>query len=1276
MFLSKSFHNMIDADARAHQLYVQNAGWTAFPTYISFERINLNYQFFPHFHPYVAVNRAAVPMMKLSLLERLKEGGLPELEDSDTLYMPQPNPPPGQPKQALVVIPNSTRASLSASIAALRPSDNSTLALTAGTPLTLADNTLVTVPKGTLVYHADGSTSNLAADTSLTLPGQIPFAYSSGIQITGTGIIVPDFTAVTLPNGASSAVLTADGSQLNLPNGTVISLRSGLPLPFFYEGIFDNTHYNPSLWVQQPYPVKNLDFSSSGAYSIYNWELFFHFPLLVAVHLSQNQKFQDAQKWFHYIFDPTDNSLGPTPERFWKVQPFQYTDVRMIQDILVNLSKPQDPQLYAETINSIASWQSNPFQPWAVAKFRPTAYRLKTVMAYLDNLIAWGDSLFQQYTIETINEATQIYIMAANILGPKPQAVPNKGAVKALTYGDLRGKLDGFGNSLVEMEVDMPFDMTPTSGTGTGPNGSQILPSIGQTLYFCIPRNDQFLAYWDKVADRLFKIHNSLNLQGVFQRLPLYDPPIDPALLVRAAAAGLDVSAIVSGLNQPLPLVRFQLLISKATEICQEVISLGSNLLSAIEKQDNESISLLRAQHENKLLQLAEMIKYSQWQDAQKSTQALQLSLATAIQRYSYYQKLLGRTDAQIQASIPQLDALDTGSLQNLNFSQLDSGSEPQMSLDPISPDISLKSTSVSDGEFKTLSNHEVGELKKLGLAHDFQETANGINVLGSVLALIPQFKTHVQPMGCGATIDFGGHHLSFNSEALASAARAVADQFSYEAGNAAKLGSYSRRELDWTFQGNTAKAEINQIIKQIRGAQIREAIANQEYTNHQAQTGNAQQIIDFLEGNPVEGVSQVKETTVGFYAWMKREVKALYANAFQLAFEVAKKSERALQNEIGDSSLAYIRYNYLDGNEGLLAGEKLFFDIKTMEMAYHDLNQREYELTKHVSLLQIDPIALIQLRATGSCAFTVPEEAFDLDCPGHYFRRIKSVALTIPCVAGPYTSVNCTLSLQNSAIRTNTDLPGNKYYRQGPDDKRFNDYYGTLQSIVTSSAQSDSGLFETNLRDERYLPFEYAGAVNSQWQITLPSDVQQFDFDTITDVVLHIRYTAREGGDVLKAAAVGNLNRLIKNAQTVGSVRLFSVRHEFPSQWSKFKSVAIGGAILTTELQLSFFPELYPFWSRGRIVGSNQLKAVEFFAEMPPKDTTASINMNDKADKTGNTYILARNPLLGNLLVGSLPSKGKALPAAITDSTHPPLTLYFDNNVMEDLWLAITWGI
>src|SRR5262249_37066520 len=155
----------------------------------------------------------------------------------------------------------------------------------------------------------------------------------------------------------------------------------------------------------------------------------------------------------------------------------------------------------------------HPFQPWAVAKTRPSAYMLKTVMAYLDNLIAWGDSLFQQYTIETINEATQLYVMAANILGDQPQAVPKKGSVKPLTYTDLRANsLDPFGNAMVDMEVDIPFDITAPAGSGGRLNGSQILPSIGKTLYFCIPRNDKLLGYWTTVADRLFKIHNSLNL--------------------------------------------------------------------------------------------------------------------------------------------------------------------------------------------------------------------------------------------------------------------------------------------------------------------------------------------------------------------------------------------------------------------------------------------------------------------------------------------------------------------------------------------------------------------------------------------------------------------------------------------------------------------------------------------------------------------------------------------------------------------------------------------
>ena len=76
------------------------------------------------------------------------------------------------------------------------------------------------------------------------------------------------------------------------------------------------------------------------------------------------------------------------------------------------------------------------------------------------------------------------------------------------------------------------------------------------------------------------------------------------------------------------------------------------------------------------------------------------------------------------------------------------------------------------------------------------------------------------------------------------------------------------------------------------------------------------------------------------------------------------------------------------------------------------------------MSLLQVAPLALVALRATGSCTVALPEEIFDLDAPGHYFRRIKSVSVSIPSVAGPYTSLNCTLTLLNSSIRI-TSLPG-----------------------------------------------------------------------------------------------------------------------------------------------------------------------------------------------------------------------------------------------------------
>ena len=174
------------------------------------------------------------------------------------------------------------------------------------------------------------------------------------------------------------------------------------------------------------------------------------------------------------------------------------------------------------------------------------------------------------------------------------------------------------------------------------------------------------------------------------------------------------------------------------------------------------------------------------------------------------------------------------------------------------------------------------------------------------------------------------------------------------------------------------------------------------------------------------------------------------------------------------------------------------------------------------------------------SAAPTSPSTTFhDADYPGHYLRRLKAVSLTIPCVTGPYTGVNCTVTLLQNSVRKSTNTGGG-YARTGTEDPRFTDNMAAIQSIVTSTAQNDSGLFELNFHDERYLPFEGAGVI-SRWYLELPPDTNQFDLDSISDVVFHLKYTARDGGEPLRQTA----RSAVVQALPQSGVRLFSVRQD-----------------------------------------------------------------------------------------------------------------------------------
>ncbi|MGH9205499.1 MAG: hypothetical protein ACRD1G_02910, partial [Acidimicrobiales bacterium] len=137
-----------------------------------------------------------------------------------------------------------------------------------------------------------------------------------------------------------------------------------------------------------------LDFRRGASHAIYNWELFFHIPLYVATLLSQNQQFEDAVTWFHYIFNPTLQGTDPVPQRFWIPKPLSsLTNAAVIAQRINNqlvAVNQGDPSAVAQ----VQSWRLDPFNPVLLADQRPVAYMKRTVMSYLDTLIAWADNLF------------------------------------------------------------------------------------------------------------------------------------------------------------------------------------------------------------------------------------------------------------------------------------------------------------------------------------------------------------------------------------------------------------------------------------------------------------------------------------------------------------------------------------------------------------------------------------------------------------------------------------------------------------------------------------------------------------------------------------------------------------------------------------------------------------------------------------------------------------------------------------------------------------------
>lgn len=805
--------------------------------------------------------------------------------------------------------------------------------------------------------------------------------------------------------------------------------------------------------------ISASDLSAKAPYGKYMWELYYHNPMLVARLLSSNNQFADAKRWYEYIFNPA--AADKSHDRFWQLGYFR------------SLGKPED-LVTILTDNSpkdkdqVLLYDLDPFDPEAIAYLRPGAFEKKTVISYIRNLMNWGDSLFSQYTWETITQAEMLYILAKELLGKRPDIAGSFVQRKPMTFEEIDTEYEG---DIPQFVIDIE-DMQPAIHAQV-----QMTPRLSASVanfYFGIPENDELPALQDLIDTRLFEIRNGLNILGQAQSLALFEPPVNPMALVAARAAGLTAADVPAGYAADIPNFRFSRMIAYATSVTDRVVDFGRQILAALEKNDEEQLAMLRIVQERTILDLTTSIKQKEIEEAMNQGLVLDQSLASANERVAFYTRMLAQPISDLEAK-------------SLQFNQ-------------------------------TAINIEI--------------PATGLHVAAVVANLIPTvFGFADGDFSPGGSVESAAAALSSGSS--------IANNF---ANMTAVSASFSRRSEDWELQLKLAQDDVASI-------NIQKTINTLQVQNAQSDMAVQQQNI--TNNDNLQRFYTDKFTNREMYQWMIDQVSSVYYQAFQMALDLAKKAQAAYQFELNTNE-SIITYGYWnDSRRGLLAGEKLAADLNRLEKSFMDNNIRYLEIQKIVSLKELSVTELDKLIKTGNCRISLTEQLYDWDFPGHYNRKIKSVFIAIPAILGPYQTIKATLVQQSNKVVTRPDLNTVKYLvskeKQQPPANVLRINWRPNQQVAISKAGGDSGLFELNFNDDRYLPFEGTGAI-SEWQLSIPPATNAFDLNTISDVIMYINYTAQDGG-VEFAQQVINLPE-IKNYK---GLQVISIRQQFNQAWNTF---------------------------------------------------------------------------------------------------------------------------
>jgi hypothetical protein len=934
--------------------------------------------------------------------------------------------------------------------------------------------------------------------------------------------------------------------------------------------------------IENQVVTNKIDFK--GAYGKYYREIFFHIPFLLANHLNSQGKYAEAQKWYHYIFNPSATEVidlstpGLTVAQKKKKEldrNWQYLEFREI-----GLQKLREQLTYKPAIEA---YKKDPFNPHAIARLRMSAYQKSIVMKYIDNLLDWGDQLFSQDTMESINEATLLYIIATEILGDRPAELGDcgEGKINPKTFENIQPILDRGSEFLAELES---YTFVKTSSKTSKLTGNEFFENT--------VLHDKSAKVSTEITSRKNVSYTSassgINLMQVDQ-LKTFEDASTFNVTVKAVddkATGAFAKGTIRGFDWK----KDSIYVGNKYRIPSFCVSFIRHVSSVFCVPGNKDLLDYYKRVEDRLFKIRNCmnIKGQRRQIALFAPEidprllvrarAAGLSLddilnsisgnlppyrfAYILERAKAFTSVVQSFGASFLAALEKKNGEELSLLrmtQQQNILEMSSKSR-KLEIDSANEGIKslndrIEALTYQIGYYENLitegrNPNEVIQSKSRHTASEIREIEAIFGIMVGILALIPQ-------LGAPTAMKYGGLELKGSAAGFALVMKSIADYNDNVSASAGLEAGFDRRSEGWRHQKKLLGYELKQTEKTLKASEIRRDILIESEKIHQKTIEHNKDVMEFYGE---------KFSNLGLYTYLSSTMQRLFKEAYNNALSIARLAEQAYRYEREDNSI-FIDGTYFDSSRGgLLAGERLQMALQSMERRYLETNYRKNEIDQAFSLTQIAPAALMLLKQTGTCNFSIPEVFYDLFYPGQYRRRIQSVRLTIPSVTGPYTNVSATLSLMSSQIRMEPQLGAAGDVKNVPKSR--------TTTIATSTAQNDAGVFQLNFRDDRYMPFEGAGAVSS-WKLSLPKTFRQFDYNTINDVIIHVSYVAeydesfREKVEEQNDATEGTLINILKNNSLS---RTFSFRQEFSNDFHRLTEQPENNPVII-KIQNKHFP-------------------------------------------------------------------------------------------------------